>query len=168
MRRRSCPDKIIHLCSRCKKKHSTIAGLQTLPPSCRYIESAVHKNEETMAKAKKAASGAPKKKTTAPATTAAPVIDTAQLAVAAAKIVGAKAAFNPPAEPARESAGFKQLRDSLNHPTAAGSMANVLNQTAGPANKKSNAAHFGGKQVGRNQTFGADVNRAGVPRRTGG
>ena len=26
----------------------------------------------------------------------------------------------------------------------------------------------GGKQVGRNQTFGADVNRSGIPRRTGG
>jgi hypothetical protein len=26
----------------------------------------------------------------------------------------------------------------------------------------------GRKQIGHNQTFGADVNRAGVPRRTGG
>ena len=121
-----------------------------------------------MAKAKKATSTAPKKKTTAPATTAAPVIDTAQLAVAAAKSVGAKATFTPAAAGAKESAGFKQLRESLNHPTAAGSMANVLNQAAGPSNKKSGGPHFGGKQVGRNQTFGADVNRTGVPRRTGG
>jgi len=119
-----------------------------------------------MAKAKKAATGTPKKKTTTAAPTGAPVIDTAQLAVAAAKSVGAKASLNPPAASSKESAGFKQLRDSLNHPTAAGSMANVLNQAAGPENKKSNAPQFGGKQVGR--TFGADVNRTGVPRRTGG
>ena len=123
-----------------------------------------------MAKAKKATSGAPKKKSTAAAATTTPLIDTAQLAVAAAKFVGAKATIttNPAGAAAKESAGFKQLRDSLNHPTAAGSMANVLNQAAGPTNKKSNAPHFGGKQVGRNQTFGADVNRTGVPRRTGG
>ena len=35
--------------------------------------------------------------------------------------------------------------------------------------KKGNTPFGGGnQQAGRNQTFGADVNRAGVPRRTGG
>ena len=34
--------------------------------------------------------------------------------------------------------------------------------------KKSNLPFGGGKQVGHNQTFGADVTRSGVPRRTAG
>ena len=42
--------------------------------------------------------------------------------------------------------------------------------TAAPGSKKSGTPFgaIGGKQAGRNQTFGADVNRSGVPRRTGG
>jgi hypothetical protein len=121
-----------------------------------------------MAKAKKTTTSAPKKKSAAAAPAGTPMIDTAQLAVAAAKFIGSKPAIAPTGgTPAKESASFKQLRESMNKPTG-GSMADALNQTGGPTNKKSNAPHFGGKQVGRNQTFGADVNRTGVPRRTGG
>jgi hypothetical protein len=45
----------------------------------------------------------------------------------------------------------------------------VLDQGAPQGQKKSSAQPFGHKQqVGRNQTFGADVTRSGVPRRTSG
>jgi len=65
----------------------------------------------------------------------------------------------------KESAAFKQLKAGLNKP-AAGALGGAFG-IAGQQ-KKSHLPHAGGKQVGRNQTFGADVNRAGVPRRTGG
>jgi hypothetical protein len=101
----------------------------------------------------------------------APMIDTGLAAESAAKRVAA--GFAPSAAagignmPARESAAFKNLKQSMSKPASAG-LANLLDQTAGPAPKKPNLPFHGGKQVGRNQTFGADVNRSGVPRRTGG
>jgi len=70
---------------------------------------------------------------------------------------------NQPAK--KESASFKNLKDSLNKPAAGGLGGNFGGIGA---QKKSGQNFGGGKQVGRNQTFGADVNRAGVPRRTGG
>jgi hypothetical protein len=97
----------------------------------------------------------------------APLFDTARAANAAAAMVGNKVA--PPASgnvPARkESAAFKQLKAGLNKPSA-GAMGGAFG-IGGPA-KKAHLPHGGPKQVGRNQTFGADVNRAGVPRRTPG
>ena len=69
-------------------------------------------------------------------------------------------------EEKRESSTFKQLKAGLNKP-AGGGIGGIL----GNANfdKKGNSVFGGGnQQTGRNQTFGADVNRAGVPRRTGG
>jgi hypothetical protein len=68
-------------------------------------------------------------------------------------------------EQKKESASFKNLKDSLNKPTSGGLGGNFGGIGA---QKKSGQNFGGGKQVGRNQTFGADVNRAGVPRRTGG
>ena len=69
----------------------------------------------------------------------------------------------------RESGSFKQLKQSLTKPAAHGP-ASFLQSTA--PERKSNLPFVGGggrnQQVGHNQTFGADVNRAGVPRRTGG
>jgi len=72
-----------------------------------------------------------------------------------------------PAQPGaarQESASFKQLKEGLNKP--ASSVGNLLGAPAGQ--KKSNLPFGGQKQSFRNQTFGADVNRTGVPRRTGG
>jgi hypothetical protein len=131
-----------------------------------------------MAKAKKSDSpvtpvGAKKKSAKAKPTAdqGSPMIDTGLAAESAAKRVAA--GFGVPAvvsgsTPSRESASFKNLKDSFNKPASAG-LANILDKTAGPAGaKKPNLPFAGGKQVGRNQTFGADVNRTGVPRRTGG
>jgi hypothetical protein len=130
-----------------------------------------------MAKAKKsesaAAGGAKKKsaKTEQPAGT--PLVDTNLAAQAAAKRVVAGLgptltgpALTGAALPVRESAAFKHLKDSLSKP--ASGLAGMLDKTAGPSQKQSNTPFHGGKQLGRNQTFGADVNRTGVPRRTGG
>ncbi|MGH7214383.1 MAG: hypothetical protein ACREIT_06440 [Tepidisphaeraceae bacterium] len=86
---------------------------------------------------------------------------------AAMRQAGATGAIDAPAsdEPKKESSTFKQLKDSLNKPTL-GNAAGLLGNVGGQ--KKSNLPFAGDKQVGRNQTFGADVNRTGVPRRTGG
>ncbi len=115
--------------------------------------------------AKKAAKGAA---TGAPQT---PMIDTNLAASNAAAMIGnrgvtggtAQGSASQPAK--KESASFKNLKDSLSRPASqglGGSFGNI------GAQKKSGQNFGGGKQVGRNQTFGADVNRTGVPRRTGG
>ena len=65
----------------------------------------------------------------------------------------------------RETSTFKQLKQNLSKPQGGG-LGSVL---GGPvAGKKGNTPVGGNQQVARNQTFGADVNRSGVPRRTGG
>jgi len=94
------------------------------------------------------------------------VIDTNAAANAAAALVGAKVApATGSTPPKKESAAFKQLKAGLNKPSAA-----ALGGAFTPPNKqkKSNLPFGGGKQVGHNQTFGADVTRSGVPRRTAG
>lgn len=129
-----------------------------------------------MAKAKKSESAsAPKKaparksaakKPAAPA--GAPLIDTNLAAEAAAKMLVAglnKPAANQPDAPKQESAMFKQLKAGLNKP-AGSAMSNLLEKSHGPDLTKSHQAF--NKQVGHNQTFGADVTRSGVPRRTPG
>jgi len=110
-----------------------------------------------------------------------PLIDTSLAAQAAAQFVANRAliggattgAAQPPAEgqselqggEKRESSTFKQLKAGLNKPSQG--LGGVLGN-ADP-NRKGNTGFGGGnRQVGRNQTFGADVNRSGVPRRTGG
>jgi hypothetical protein len=135
-------------------------------------------------KASAAGSAATKKKAPAkPAATSAggsvPLIDTSLAAETAAKFVVNRAllgnAATAPAPEAadeeqagdkRESSTFKQLKAGLNKPASQG-----LGGILGTPNqgKKGNFGPGGGsQQVGRNQTFGADVNRSGVPRRTGG
>ena len=94
-----------------------------------------------------------------------PLIDTNAAANAAAAFVAAKVAPQTGGAPKKESAAFKQLKAGLNKPSA-GAMGGAFG-IAGQQ-KKSHLPHAGGKQVGHNQTFGADVNRAGVPRRTPG
>ncbi|HSV16262.1 MAG TPA: hypothetical protein VLI90_18510 [Tepidisphaeraceae bacterium] len=133
---------------------------------------------ESPAAAKDSASAAAAKKKPAkgkaPATAAptTPLIDTGLAAETAAKMIGAKVAGPAGGQPAaaggaKETSAFKNLKANLNKP-ASSTMSNFLDKTAGPGQKKQNLPFGGGKQVGRNQTFGADVNRAGVPRRTGG
>ncbi len=126
-----------------------------------------------MAKAKKsesaAAGGAKKKSTKTEHPAGNPLVDTNLAAQAAAKrvVAGLGPTMAGSAVPVRESAAFKHLKDSLSKPASSG-LAGMLDKTAGPSQKQSNTPFHGGKQLGRNQTFGADVNRTGVPRRTGG
>ena len=121
---------------------------------------------ESAAPSKKKTTKATKPPATAPST---PMIDTGLAANSAAKLIAAKASVAPGGSgaPSQESASFKNLKQSLNKHSST-SMASFLDKTAGPGQKRPNLPAFGGKQVGRNQTFGADVNRSGVPRRTGG
>ena len=122
------------------------------------------------AKSETPASAPAKKATGAPPS--APAINTSLAANTAAALIANKGAkgsgsstggANPAAK--KESAAFKQLKAGLNKP-AAGAMGGAFG-VAGQQ-KQSNRPHHGGKQIGHNQTFGADVNRAGVPRRTPG
>jgi hypothetical protein len=59
------------------------------------------------------------------------------------------------------------MKQGLTKPASA-TMSNLLDKAGGPEQKKSHLPTHASQQVGRNQTFGADVNRSGVPRRTGG
>ena len=95
----------------------------------------------------------------------APLIDTNLAASAAAALVGRKVSLNGPAAPKQESAAFKQLKQNVSKPHVQG-LSNILDTT--DQNKKPNVPFGGGKQVAHNQTFGADVTRSGVPRRTPG
>jgi hypothetical protein len=95
-----------------------------------------------------------------------PLIDTAQAAEAAARMVTAHLGDRT-AAPARESSVFKQLKQSLAKPHAAG-LDSLLNSTAPASSKRSGSPQDVMKQVGHNQTFGADVSRRNVPRRTAG
>jgi hypothetical protein len=128
-----------------------------------------------MAKAKKtetAAAGSTKKKSVKPKTsesTGAPMVDTNLAAQAAARrvVAGLGPAGAASGAVLPQSASFKHLKETLNNPNGGG-LAGLLDKTTGSDQKKSNLPFMGGKQTGRNQTFGADVNRTGVPRRTGG
>jgi hypothetical protein len=95
-----------------------------------------------------------------------PMVDTNLAAsVAARQLLAGTPAAVPPT--GKQSNSFRDFKENLNKP--AGGLAGMLDKTAGPGMKKPNMPfQTGGKQVGRNQTFGADVNRTGVPRRTGG
>ena len=108
-------------------------------------------------------------KPAAQAAPAAPTIDPTHAVEAAANLIASGISTNPAqAAPRKESSTFKQLKDSLNKPNGK-TIGGLLDKTGNPAGKKS-AQPFSpfGKQVGHNQTFGADVSRASVPRRTGG
>ena len=114
--------------------------------------------------AKSTSKKAPAKKKDARSAGDAPMIDTSLVAAAAAKMVANRDMLNP-AGSKRESGSFKQMKESLSKPASTGP-ASFLHSTA--PQKKSNLPFGGRNQVGHNQTFGADVNRSGVPRRTGG
>jgi hypothetical protein len=121
------------------------------------------------AAAKKAAAPASAKKAAKPgAGSAAPLIDTNLAAQAAATMVFNRdrlGANKAPTGEKKESGSFKQMKESLLKPAVQGPGGLLTNPNP---QKKSNQGFGGRNQVGHNQTFGADVNRAGVPRRTGG
>ena len=95
-----------------------------------------------------------------------PLIDTGLAAQTAARLVAHRDELaNVRTKGGEESTAFKQLKDSINKPSSQGPASFLQNS----ASKKKSGSPFSGlNQVGRNQTFGADVNRSGVPRRTGG
>jgi hypothetical protein len=110
----------------------------------------------------------PSSKPQAAAKPAVAVADPTFAVQAAAAMVGQKVTGANSSGGKKESSTFKQLKEGLNKP-AIQSINNLLDKTGSNTAKKS-ALPFSHntKQVGHNQTFGADVNRAGVPRRTGG
>jgi hypothetical protein len=102
-----------------------------------------------------------------------PLIDTSLAASAAASMVlnRAGAAANAPAASAenagekRETSTFKQLKHGLSKAGSQGIGGALGGVQAG---KKVTQTFAGPNQVRRNQTFGADVSRTNLPRRTGG
>ncbi len=129
-----------------------------------------------MAKKKSDTAPAPEAKKEAPKKPAAkkptatpsdlPSINTSAAASAAAALVGNRVNLGGGGSNSTrpESAAFKAMKQNLTSHSAG--VANMLPHAAGA--KKSNTPFEKSKQVGHNQTFGADVNRAGVPRRNGG
>ena len=115
-----------------------------------------------------AAASAPKpKKSAKPSapSTGVPLIDTSLAAQAAAKMVVNRDLLSKPAGEKKESGSFKQLKESLLKPAVQGPGGLLSPQGQ---QKKFNTGFGGRNQVSHNQTFGADVNRSGVPRRTSG
>ncbi len=127
-----------------------------------------------MAKAKKTSSKTAKKSSnnaTRPAAEPSPLIDAA--AVDAARLLANRARLHAaPGAPApaaeqqkKESASFKQLKESIHHPAAnavSAAMGNAFGQ------QRSNLPLHGGNQVAHNQTIGSNLSRINVPRRTNG
>lgn len=116
---------------------------------------------------------APAANTKAPAaTTKAPApamggFDTRSAANAAAAFVGNMTRNQPASGGAKkESGAFKQLKQQANKPKPS-ALGGILDPMQ--TNKKSNVpSHLNNQRLGRDQTKGADVTRAGVPRRTAG
>lgn len=100
-------------------------------------------------------------------------IDTNLAAQAAARMLLARATGtqptdNAPTTPRENSSAFKQMKQSMDKGHLSG-IDGMLASTSDPAAKKIAPGNsVRNKQVGHNQTFGADVNRASIPRRTGG
>ena len=121
---------------------------------------------------KKAKAPAAKKSAAkAPAAGGMPVFDTNLAAQSAARMLMARKKGLVSAEPTAPAAGssaFKQLKESLAKPHISG-MDDMLNTTA-PSESRKSSTPFAQQdnQRGHNQTFGADVARSGVPRRTAG
>ena len=112
-------------------------------------------------------------KSSKPSTTSSPMmpmVDTSLAAQTAAAMLGAglgRRDQNQTAEDKREGSLIRQLKADLNKGHSQ-TVSNVLDKGAPQGTKKAGGQPFGQKQVGRNQTYGADVTRSGVPRRTSG
>ena len=134
-----------------------------------------HKSEGSRSEsAAQASESKPSKsaKAKAPAAQAAPAIDPSRSAAAAAAMVGnGLTGTNAPAGASPANAGgssmFKQLKDAMNKPHGA-TIGSALDKLGSGGAKKSATPFGAARQVGHNQTFGADVNRKALPRRTGG
>ena len=144
-----------------KKKAETGAKKETSTPAKKPAPAAAPPEKKAAASsAKPAASGSP---------ASSPRIDTSLAANAAAAMIAGKVgptSSGGKSQPKKESSAFKQLKAGLNKP-AGGALGGAFG-VVGQQQKKSGQNYGGGKQVGHNQTFGADVNRSGVPRRTPG
>ena len=132
-----------------------------------------------MAKAKKTTTDAPageakkpkgkSKPAAKPVAATPPMVDTTLAAAAVAKGLVAGLSAAPTAAAGKSSASFEKMKESLGK--SAGGLGAALDKSAPSGLKKpprgfgTNSPTIGG---GRNQTFGADVSRASVPRRTGG
>jgi hypothetical protein len=179
------------------KKQATETKSETKKAATPPAEGAAKKTTKAAATTTKAAAGgtppaaggaatkkkAPAKPAGAGSPAGVPLIDTSLAAETAAKLVMHRALLGNPgagstpqpagdaqAEPdageKRESSTFKQLKAGLNKPAAGGLGGLLGNSNVG---RKGNTPFGGGnQQVGRNQTFGGDITRSGVPRRTGG
>jgi hypothetical protein len=126
---------------------------------------------ENKAPAKKpAAKPAPPSRASTPG---APLIDTSLAAESAAKLLAAgvnlktlkSGAPAPAGATKQESALFRNIKAGASKPHSA-TMNTLLDKTHGPGAQPKNQPFS--KQVGHNQTFGPDVTRTGVPRRTSG
>ena len=162
------------------KPKATTKAASTTKSSASTTKSAGEAGASTGGPTKKKAAAKPAAGAQSPGSV--PLIDTSLAAQAAAQFVmnraliggAAAGAAQPPAEgqaepqggEKRESSAFKQLKAGLNKPASQG-LGGVLGN-ADPKGKGNTGFGGGNRQVGRNQTFGADVNRSGVPRRTGG
>ena len=148
------------------EKKSSSSSKSSKPTSKAKATSAAKAEAPKTAKKPAKAHAAKSAPSTAPA---APLIDTGLAAHNAARMLAAGVSgksVTPPAKtPLRpESSMFKQLKSGLNKPSTATS--NLLDKTHGPSPHKAPNAY--NKQVGHNQTSGADPTRSGVPRRTNG
>jgi len=135
--------------------------------SKKHVAAASEKKPAVAASSKKAAAKKSLKAAVGGAP-AFPLIDTSLAAQTAARLVANRDILDETRDEQGdqpESSSFKQLKESLNKP-ASQAPAAFLQNTA--PHKKLNLPFGGLNQVGKGQTFGADVNRAGVPRRTGG
>jgi hypothetical protein len=98
----------------------------------------------------------------------APSFDATFAIEAAAAMVGGRSARATPKPVRRESLEFRLLKEEINEPGMQ-SLDQLLDSTDKTVSKRTHRPMEHNKgQVGHNQTFGADVNRSGVPRRTGG
>jgi hypothetical protein len=160
--------------AKAKKQETTDAAAKKSAPANQQSPASA----KSAALAKKPAAnkklGKPDKRSVATRAEATPMIDTDLAAQTAAAMVANRAAIGtsqPAGSQKQESSSFKSLKESLNKPSAGG-LGGILG--TGTGNKKFSPGFGGPKQGGpgagggRNQTFGADVNRSGVPRRTGG
>jgi hypothetical protein len=138
-----------------KDKSSTPASARTKPTTKR----------EAPASTTKSAASKPSKPAKAAATGDTPMIDTSLAAQAAAAMLVNRNRASGDTE-ARSSI-IQQLKADLNK-SPSHAVSNVLNKSTPEGARKPSATPFDQKQVGHNQTRGADLTRSGVPRRTSG
>jgi hypothetical protein len=159
--------------------HKSAAAAKKAPANTKETTAALHKPATKSASASHSAGAAKKPeksakshKTSSASSTplGAPLIDTNLAAQTAAAMVARKFVAGGGSDPQKssESAAFKNLKDSVNKPSLGG-LGGILGTGGG---EKKFTPNFGGSKGGpaggRNQTFGADVTRTGVPRRTNG